>query len=109
MKNGTTLASSIWIALMLTAAAHSEPTGYTFSTTGIISLDPLLTGLTSVSGSLIYENDAPPIYLDEFTPYSALSSLSGSVDGNSFSAPYGGARVYNDNFQGQLLDFFPSV
>ena len=80
----------IGIALMFTAAAsYSEPVEYTFSTTGQLPFtDPLLTGLTSVSGSFIYEKAAVPAgtITAEIDPtsvgstlYIALSNLSGDA------------------------------
>ena len=46
---------------MFTAgAAYSEPVEYTFSTNSVIPIDPLLTGLTSVSGTFTYENGVAP-------------------------------------------------
>jgi len=97
----------IGIALMYTAgAAYPEPVEYTFSTNGVSSIDPLLTGLTSVSGSFIYENAAAPIGTgDGFTGYVAMSALSGSADGNSFNDPVGSLGVSNDQFEG-FRDFF---
>ncbi len=49
----------IGIALMFAAGvAHSEPVEHTFSTTGGIFVDPLLVGLTSVTGS---QSMRPPL------------------------------------------------
>ena len=81
----------IGIALMFTAgAAYSEPVEHTFSTTGPIFIDPLLTGLTSVSGSFTYENAAAPFGTTgdesrqpESTIYRGLSNLSGAAEVSS--------------------------
>ena len=105
MKNNITK-SLIGIALMIGAGTVcSEPVEYTFSTTGVISIDPLLTGLTSVSGSFIYENAAAPIITASGNPstagstvYLALSNLSGNADGNVFSDSLGGVVVGDDKF-----------
>lgn len=99
----------IALSLMFAAGiAHSDPVEYTFSTTSPISIDPLLTGLTSVSGSFIYENAAAPIDIEpgpENTVYEAWTSISGSADGNDFSAALGQVIVGNDTFQG-TQDFY---
>ena len=95
----------ICIAIALTTnAAYSEPVEYTFSTGDPIYIDPLLTGLTSVSGSFIYENDAVSITTEGYSVYYAWSSLFGSANGNNFSAPLGQVIVGNDIFNG--VDFF---
>jgi len=112
MKNGVAKVL-IGIALMFTAgAAYSEPVEYTISTNGVIFIDPLLTGLTSVSGTFIYENAAAPIAIDPMvgnTVYFAWGTLSGSADGNNFSSPLGQIIVGNDTFtsgMAQNEDFF---
>lgn len=100
------------IALIFTTSvAYTEPVEYTFSTTGTGFIDPLLAGLTSVSGSFIYETDAPLIETNSagFSVYRAWSSLSGSTNGYSFSAPVAQVIVGNDRFDdnsGNLQDFF---
>ncbi len=97
----------IGIALMFTAgAAYSEPIEHTFSTTGQLpETDPLLTGLTSVSGSFTFENGVAPFGtvpagnpIAGSTFYVALSNLSGNADGNSFSDPLGFVSVGDDKF-----------
>lgn len=51
----------ISVALIFVAVgAYSEPVEHTYSTDAIISIDPLLTGLTSVSGSFMYDNGGAP-------------------------------------------------
>jgi len=90
----------IGIALMFTAgAAYSEPVVHEFSTTGERFIDPLLTGLTSVSGSFTYENAAAPFGPtgDESrqpgsTIYRGLSNLSGVAEVSGF--PNG--KPFND-------------
>jgi carbonic anhydrase/acetyltransferase-like protein (isoleucine patch superfamily) len=95
----------IGIALMFAAgASYSEPVEYTFSTTDPIFIDPLLNGLTEVSGSFIYESDAISITRDGLSVYFAWGSLSGNASGNNFSAPLAQVIVGNDTFQGG--DFF---
>ncbi len=97
----------IGFALMFTAgAAYSEPVDHTFSTTGQQpETDPLLTGLTSVSGSFTYENGVAPFGtvpagnpIAGSTIYVALTNLSGNADGNSFSDPQGAVSVGDDKF-----------
>jgi len=98
----------IGIALMFAAGgAYSEPIDHTFSTNDPIFIDPLLTGLTSVSGSFTYENAVAPegtITEEEFpefagsTFYTALSNLTGEANGNSFSDPLGFVTVGDDKF-----------
>jgi hypothetical protein len=99
----------IGIILMFSAgSAHSEPVEYTFSTTDPISIPSVLEGLTSVSGSFIYENAAVPIETEPSsgnTVYGACGSLSGSANGNSYSAPVFGIVVGDDTFEGSR-DFF---
>jgi len=99
MKNNVTKVL-IAIALMFTAgAACSEPVEYTFSTTAPTFVDPLLTGLTSVSGSFIYENNAVSLTPDGLSVYFAWSSISGSANENSFSSSLGQIIVGNDIIQ----------
>jgi len=105
-----TPAGDIFFAYGIITIAEVQhlPVEYTFSTTGqLFNPDPLLTGLTSVSGSFIYENAAAPIGTSPTneTGYDAWSALSGSADGNSFSDPLSGVSVGNDTFQG-FRDFF---
>ena len=98
----------IGIALMFTAgAAYSEPIEHTFSTTSQLpETDPLLTGLTSVSGSFTYDNGVlpDPVPVPAGSPvagstvYVALSNLSGSANGNSFSDPLGFVTVGDEKF-----------
>jgi len=96
----------ISIALMFTAgAAYSEPVEHTFSTTDPIFIDPLLTGLTSVSGSFTYENGVAPVATTGAgssqpgsTVYVALSNLSGNANGNSFSDSLGAVIVGDGKF-----------
>ncbi len=106
MKNNVTKLL-IGIALMITAgAAYSEPVEHTFSTTSQLpETDPLLTGLTSVSGSFTYENGVAasgtvsagnPVAGS--TIYAALSDLTGNADGNSFSDPQGFVGVGDEKF-----------
>jgi hypothetical protein len=81
-----------------------EPVEHTFSTTGTIFIDPLLTGLTSVSGSFTYDNGIVPFGTTTggsafgSTIYRALSNLSGMANGNSFSDPQGSIIVGDDKF-----------
>ncbi len=95
----------IGFALMFTAgAAYSEPVEHTFSTNGVIFVDPLLAGLTSVSGSFTYENGVVPSGTTTggsapgSTIYRGLSNLSGIANGNSFSDPQGSVIVGDDKF-----------
>lgn len=96
------------IALMFSvSAAYSDPVEYTFSTNARVTVSSELDGLTSVSGSFIYENGAVPILIvpGSETVYFAWSSISGSADGNSFSSRLGQAIVFNDTYLASL-DFF---
>ena len=74
------------------SAACSEPIEHTFSTTGVIFVDPLLAAeLTSVSGSFTYDNGVVSSGSTTggsalgSTIYRSLSNLSGDANGNSFS------------------------
>ena len=50
--------SIVLIVLVLTAnGVHAESVEHTYSTDGVIFVDPLLTGLTSVSGSFTYDRE----------------------------------------------------
>ncbi|MCZ6852975.1 MAG: hypothetical protein O7G86_03550, partial [Gammaproteobacteria bacterium] len=90
--------------------AYSEPVEHTYSTDAIIFVDPLLTGLTSVSGSFTYENGTVPgetvsagFSTEGSTFYLNISALSGDANGNIFSDPQGITIVGDDKF----LDFSP--
>ena len=90
---------------MFTAGvALSEPVEHTFSTTGVIGVDPLLAELTSVSGSFTYDNGVVPSGTTTggsalgSTIYRGLSNLSGDANGNSFSDPQGSVIVGDDKF-----------
>jgi hypothetical protein len=87
--------------LLAVVAANAEPIRYNFTSGAAINIDPLLAGLTSVSGDFIYENDTPLVVTDASTGnsvYLAWSQLSGTVNGNSFSSLRGAAIVGNDSF-----------
>lgn len=97
------------IASMFEAAvAPAEPVQHTFSTTDVIVItSPLLTGLTSVSGSFTYENGAPVFGISSgsggpgsgapgSTIYQNITNLVGDASGNAFSDPSGLTIVGDD-------------
>jgi len=104
MKNLRTLIAGL--ALTLAAGTcNSESLEHTFSTDDLIFIDPLLAGLTSVSGSFTYDNgvNLSGTVGEGFpstgsTIYPAVSNLSGDADGNIFSDPEGLVISGNDEF-----------
>jgi hypothetical protein len=103
MNNCPVKAFFAFLLLFNFDAVHSEPVEHTFSTTGTVFVDPLLTGLTSVSGSFTYDNGAdlfgtvgPGGGLAGAAVYRALSGLSGNANGNLFSDSLGSVIVGDD-------------
>ncbi len=94
-----------FVLAFVSSPAFSGPVEYTFSTTGIRLIDPLLTGLTSVSGSFIYENAAAPTSSapNGTIVYNAMIDLSGSANGNSFTNPVGVVAVLDEGPGGDLV------
>ena len=107
MKNNVSIAL-IGIALMFTAGtAYSRQVQHTFSTTGPLFVDPLLTGLATVSGSFTYDNGVaafgtvgPGGGIPGATVYRALSGLSGNANGNIFSDSLGSVLIRDDQITG---------
>ena len=102
----------IGFALMFTAgAANSERVDHTFSTNARSNFDPLLTGLTSVTGSFTYENGVVPFGTSTIgsapgsTIYLPLSNLSGDANGNGFSDSLGSVIVGDDKIPGPFVSF----
>lgn len=64
MKNPVTIVLILSAIVCTASVAYSEPVDYTYSTMGHLPLsDPLLAGLTLVTGTFVYENgDAPSLH-----------------------------------------------
>jgi len=103
--------------LLLAKAAFPEPVTYRFETAAPILIDPLLSGLTSVTGTFTYDNGVaatvesavPGQGIVGSTIYQSVSDLAASADGNDFSDSAGIVMVGDEklviNVAGDTADF----
>ncbi len=116
------------LAFVLLAAdtVHAVPVLYEYSATGFFEIrngvfatpdQRFFTNLDTITGSFVYENDISgvPSTIGGTFYWGALTNLTGTVAGNSFSDPLGGANVFDDTFDpggGNLVDgvlFFADI
>lgn len=88
-----------------------DPTLYTFTTISPVFVDPMLAGLTSVSGSFLYQDQVtlfstePGTGNSVYFGWSQISALLNGSQALSIESPLGQVIVGNDTFAG-TSDFF---